>query len=154
MFKNKIFYESNKFDLELIKNKRVVFTNGCFDIIHPGHLSYLYRSSNEGDVLIVGVNSDSSVKINKGDSRPINGVFQRAEVLSYFSFIDYVIVFNEETPIDLIKFLNPNVLVKGSDYSVNQIIGADHVMKIGGYVKTLDFIDGYSSSNIIKKINK
>ena len=154
MFKNKIFYESNQFDLNLVKNKRIVFTNGCFDIIHPGHLSYLYQARKEGDVLIVGVNSDSSVKINKGDSRPINNIFQRTEVLSYLNFIDFIIVFNEETPINLIKFINPSVLIKGSDYSVNEIVGADHVRKMGGYVKTLNFIDGYSSSQIIKKISK
>ena len=88
MFKKKIFQNFNEFNLKLLKDKQIVFTNGCFDIIHPGHLSYLYQSSLEGDILIVGLNSDSSVKINKGDNRPINNTFQRASVLSYLSFID------------------------------------------------------------------
>jgi len=154
MFKKKIFQNFNEFNLKLLKDKQIVFTNGCFDIIHPGHLSYLYQSSLEGDILIVGLNSDSSVKINKGDNRPINNTIQRASVLSYLSFIDYIIIFEDKTPINLIKALNPHILIKGSDYLLDEIVGAKHVISNGGDVKTIDLIEGYSSSKIIDKINE
>jgi len=152
MFEEKIIKKINEFNFDLL-NKNIVFTNGCFDIIHPGHLNYLYKSSLEGELLIVGLNSDSSVKLNKGDNRPINSSEQRSAVLSFFNFIDYIIIFEEETPLNLIKKINPDILVKGSDYALEDIVGANHVINNGGSVKTLDFIDGFSSSGIIKKIN-
>lgn len=152
MFKNKIVFGLENFKLDLIGDKKVVFTNGCFDIIHPGHLNYLYRASREGEILVVGINSDKSVKANKGDSRPINNIHQRAEVLSYLNFIDYIIVFDEKTPLKLIEAIEPDILVKGGDYLIDQIVGSEYVLNIGGEVKTLDFIDGYSSSEIIKKL--
>lgn len=154
MFGNKIFFTIDDFKLDLIEDKKVVFTNGCFDIIHPGHLNYLYRASMEGEVLVVGINSDKSVKANKGNSRPINNICQRAEVLSYLNFIDYLIVFEDETPLRLIKAVKPDILIKGGDYLVDQIVGSDYVLETGGEVKTLEFIDGYSSSKIISSLSK
>jgi len=130
----------------------VIFTNGCFDIIHHGHIAYLNEAKSLGDYLVVGLNSDSSVKQLKGNDRPINNEQDRKFVLENIKAVDEVIIFSEETPLSLIKKIRPNVLVKGGDWAENQIIGADFVKSIGGQVKSLKFIDGPSTTKIIEKI--
>lgn len=134
--------------------KKIVFTNGCFDILHAGHVSYLQKASRLGDILIVGVNSDNSIKKIKGKNRPINNESDRIKVLSELNSISYVILFNDETPIDLIKQISPDVLVKGADYSLDDVVGKDYVIKNGGSVKLIDFVEGKSTSSLIKKITK
>ncbi|MHA4896115.1 D-glycero-beta-D-manno-heptose 1-phosphate adenylyltransferase [Pedobacter sp. PWIIR3] len=147
-------------DLELVKKrwedegKKVVFTNGCFDIIHPGHLSYLSEAASYGDVLIVGLNTDRSVKELKGENRPINDEFSRAQLLASMFFIDAVVLFDEGTPAELIRIVEPDVLVKGGDYTIETIVGAKQVLEKGGEVKVLGFLPGYSSTSIIEKIRK
>jgi len=136
----------------LRKNKKVVFTNGCFDIIHIGHARYLKEAKDCGDILVVGLNSDESVKRLKGNSRPIISENDRAEMLSHLESVDFVIIFNEETPLNLIKKVKPDVLVKGGDWKIDQIVGSQLVLKNGGEVKSLSFIDGISTSKIIEKI--
>ncbi|MCT4614432.1 MAG: D-glycero-beta-D-manno-heptose 1-phosphate adenylyltransferase [Marinifilaceae bacterium] len=134
------------------KDEKVVFTNGCFDLVHRGHIEYLAKAADIGTKLIVGLNSDASVKNLKGESRPINDEDSRAELLAAFSFIDMVIIFDEETPLELIQYISPKYLVKGSDYKVEEIVGYDHVKRNGGDIITMNFLSGYSSTNIIKKI--
>lgn len=134
------------------KGKRIVFTNGCFDILHAGHVSYLSQAKKIGDVLCVGVNSDASVRAIKGTSRPINRLKDRMEVLASLGCVDVVCAFNQTTPLELIKLLRPHVLVKGADWSAKDIIGADVVKSYGGSVKTLAFKKGYSTTALIKKI--
>ncbi len=131
---------------------KVVFTNGCFDIIHKGHVDYLSRASSLGDRMIIGLNTDKSVGDLKGPNRPVQDERSRAEILASMFFVDAVVLFDEETPYELINFLKPDILVKGSDYSIDKIVGADVVMANGGRVETMDFIDGYSTTNIINKI--
>jgi rfaE bifunctional protein nucleotidyltransferase chain/domain len=133
---------------------KIVFTNGVFDIIHRGHVEYLIDAKSHGDVLIVGVNSDSSVKSIKGDSRPVNNENDRAFVLLNLKPVDYVVIFEEDTPINLIKSIRPNVLVKGGDWKVKDIAGSDIVLSDGGQVFSLKFINNYSTTAIIKKINE
>jgi len=128
-------------------NKRIVFTNGCFDIIHKGHVRYLRQAKSLGDILIVGLNSDSSVRRIK-PGRPINHEDDRAEVLSSFEMVDYVVIFEEDTPYELIKFLRPHILVKGGDWKVEDIVGSDLVEK----AISLPYIEGVSTTEIIKKI--
>lgn len=135
-------------------NKKIVFTNGCFDIIHAGHILYLEEARSLGDVLVIGLNSDKSVKRLKGKDRPINSVEDRALVLSALSMVDYVVVFEEDTPYKLIKNIKPDILVKGGDWSVEDIIGADIVLATGGVVKSLSYKEGRSSSEIISKMRK
>lgn len=142
---------------ELIKSwqnqgEKVVFSNGCFDILHLGHIDYLEKARSLGDRLVIGLNSDSSVKKLKGDSRPINNEEARGRMLAALSFVDGIAVFGEDTPKELIEYLLPNILVKGSDYSVENIVGAKSVIANGGEVKTIDLVNGYSTSNIIDKI--
>lgn len=136
-----------------MKNK-IVFTNGCFDIIHAGHIHLLSSASNLGDRLIVGLNSDRSVKRIKGDSRPIQTQDSRKLILESFRFVDEVRIFNEDDPLALIKEIKPNILVKGGDYSLQEIIGANFVLSYGGEVEIIDYIDGYSSTNIIDESGK
>ena len=136
------------------KGERIVFTNGCFDIIHMGHVDYLEKARNLGDHLVVGLNTDSSVSRFKGSNRPIQDQRSRARVMASFQFVDMVVLFDEDTPKDLISSLVPDVLVKGSDYLAENIVGADVVKNAGGEVKTLDFIPGYSTSKVIEKIRK
>lgn len=136
------------------KGKRIVFTNGCFDILHIGHITYLRKARQFGDVLIVGINSDASVKRLKGDDRPVNNLSDRAEMLAAMDFVDYVIPFEEDTPKKLIDQVRPDVLVKGGDYSPDNIVGADTVIQHGGKVEVIPFVDGHSTSAIIKKIQK
>lgn len=133
-------------------NKKVVFTNGCFDILHVGHIRYLEEASKLGDVLVVGLNSDESVRRLKGPDRPINTERERGEVLCALRSVDYVIVFEEDTPYELIRSFEPDVLVKGGDYAIDQIVGRDIVENKGGKVVVLPFVEGKSTTNIITKI--
>ena len=133
---------------------RIVFTNGCFDILHPGHLSYLQKARSLGDVLIVGINSDRSVKELKGNLRPIFDQEERCELLSGLESVNFVTIFDESTPRDLIKVILPDVLVKGGDWSLEQIVGREEVEASGGRVVSLPFEEGYSSSAIIQRILK
>jgi len=132
--------------------KRVVFTNGCFDILHAGHVIYLTEAKSLGDLLVVGLNSDSSIKRLKGENRPVVPEEERAAVLSGLESVDYIVVFTEDTPYNAIKALQPNILVKGGDWSPDQIVGYDVVLKNGGEVKSLSFVNGLSTTNIITKI--
>lgn len=134
------------------KGKRIVFTNGCFDIIHLGHIKYLSKAKKLGDVLVVGLNSDSSVRAIKGRSRPINNERDRAKVLASLNFIDYVTVFNESTPERLIKKLRPDVLVKGADWKARDIVGKKFVKSYGGKVARVPFVRGYSTTSIINRV--
>lgn len=136
------------------EGKKVVFTNGCFDIIHPGHISYLSEAAGYGDVLVVGLNTDRSVKALKGEQRPINNELSRSQLLASMFFVDAVVFFDEDTPLELISLVEPDVLVKGGDYSVDTIVGARQVLDRGGEVKVLDFLPGYSSTAIIEKIKR
>ncbi len=140
-------------DLKL-KKLDIVFTNGCFDIIHPGHIHILQEAKSHGDILIVGLNSDRSVKNLKGKSRPINMESDRIKILSYIKHVDYVIVFNEDTPKELIELIEPNFLVKGGDYNKSEIVGADLVEKNKGSVIIIDLLGGYSTSSIIDRLEK
>ena len=135
------------------EGKKTVFTNGCFDILHLGHVDYLEKARNFGDKLILGLNTDSSVKRqNKSPERPINNEYSRARILASLFFVDLVVLFNQDTPYDIISDLMPAVLVKGDDYSVDTIVGADIVMKNGGEVKTIPLVKGYSTTSIINKL--
>ena len=131
--------------------QNVVFTNGCFDIIHAGHIDYLSKARNLGDVLVVGLNSDESVRRLKGPQRPINDVDARSKVLASLFFVDYVIVFEEDTPLNLIKSVRPDILVKGGDYTRDMVVGADFVESYGGKVVILPFLKGYSTTSILNK---
>lgn len=133
---------------------KVVFTNGCFDIVHLGHIDYLEKAAALGNKLIVGLNTDNSVTQLKGPSRPINEEYARARMLAAFAFVDAVVLFADDTPLKLIEQITPDILVKGNDYSVDQIVGAKHVMANGGEVKTVDLVAGFSTSNLIDKIQK
>lgn len=133
---------------------KVVFTNGCFDIVHLGHIDYLEKAAALGNKLIVGLNTDNSVTQLKGTSRPINEEYARARMLAAFAFVDAVVLFADDTPLKLIEQITPDILVKGNDYSVDQIVGAKHVMANGGEVKTVDLVAGFSTSNLIDKIQK
>lgn len=136
------------------KDLKVVFTNGCFDILHLGHVDYLEKAASKGDKLIVAVNADASVSKLKGPTRPVNSEHARARIIAALSFVDAVVVFSEDTPLSVIKQLIPDVLVKGSDYKISNIVGADIVMQNGGKVETVELVDGYSTTNIIDKINE
>ncbi|EOR94849.1 ADP-heptose synthase [Arcticibacter svalbardensis MN12-7] len=134
--------------------KKIVFTNGCFDLLHLGHIDYLAKAAALGNKLIIGLNTDSSVSRIKGPSRPITDQNSRAALLASLFFVDAVVLFDESTPADLISAITPDVLVKGADYTVEQIVGADIVLANGGEVKTIPFLDGYSTSSIERKIRE
>jgi len=136
------------------EGKRVVFTNGVFDLLHIGHITYMAKAAELGDKLVIGLNSDSSVKRIKGEDRPVNDQNSRAALLAALFFVDAIVVFEEDTPINVITSLMPDILVKGADYSIENIVGAKDVMANGGEVKTIDFVEGYSSTSIIKKIRE
>jgi rfaE bifunctional protein nucleotidyltransferase chain/domain len=136
------------------EGKRVVFTNGVFDLLHIGHITYMAKAAELGDKLVIGLNSDSSVKRIKGEDRPVNDQNSRAALLAALFFVDAIVVFEEDTPINVITSLMPDILVKGADYSIENIVGAKEVMANGGEVKTIDFVEGYSSTSIIKKIRE
>ncbi len=135
------------------KGKKIVFTNGCFDIIHAGHVEYLGKAKQLGDYLFLGLNSDASVRRLKGEGRPINNEDDRATVIDALKPIDYVVLFEEDTPFNLVKEIVPHILVKGGDYKAEDIVGYDIVTKNGGEVITVSFVDGKSTTNIINKIN-
>ncbi|MFA5389356.1 MAG: D-glycero-beta-D-manno-heptose 1-phosphate adenylyltransferase [Candidatus Omnitrophota bacterium] len=134
------------------KNKKIVFTNGCFDILHAGHVSYLAKAKSLGDILVIGLNSDRSVKKLKGKSRPVISQKYRALLLAALEAVDFVVVFGEPTPLKLIKAVRPDVLVKGGDWKKENIVGAEFVGSYGGKVKSLSYIKGLSTRGIISKI--
>jgi rfaE bifunctional protein nucleotidyltransferase chain/domain len=144
-----------------LKNNKIVFTNGCFDILHTGHVTYLAKSADLGTKLIVAINTDASVKrLGKGDDRPVNPEEARAFVLSALGFIDMVVLFDNDTPLEMIQALKPDVLVKGADYDPNEtdstskkyIVGSDIVKKYGGTVEAISLVDGFSTTGIINKL--
>jgi rfaE bifunctional protein nucleotidyltransferase chain/domain len=135
-------------------DQKIVFTNGCFDLLHLGHIDYLSKAADLGTKLIIGLNSDSSTKNLKGPARPITDELSRAALLASLFFVDAVILFDEETPLNLITRIKPDVLVKGADYTLDQIVGADLVISNGGIVKTIEFLPGYSTTTIEQKIKK
>lgn len=132
--------------------KKVVFTNGCFDLLHLGHIDYLSKAADMGDKLVIGLNSDASASALKGPGRPITDQLSRSLMLASFSFVDAVVIFDEPTPLHLIELVRPDILVKGADYSIEQIVGADLVLQYGGEVKTIEYLSGYSTTLIEKKI--
>jgi D-glycero-beta-D-manno-heptose 1-phosphate adenylyltransferase len=134
------------------KDKKIVFTNGCFDILHRGHVTYLNEAKKLGDLLVLGVNSDASVKRLKGPERPINSENDRSFVLSQLKAVDFTEIFTEDTPLNLILKIKPQVLVKGGDWKIDQIVGAKEVISSGGNFFSLNFVDGYSTTSIIHKI--
>ncbi|MBO4581922.1 MAG: D-glycero-beta-D-manno-heptose 1-phosphate adenylyltransferase [Bacteroidales bacterium] len=136
------------------EGKRLVFTNGCFDLVHRGHLVYLAQAAEKGDKLIIGLNSDASVRCIKGEHRPVTDEYSRAYLLASLFFVDAVILFDELTPYELIQRVQPDVLVKGSDYKPEDIVGADIVLAKGGEVTTIHFLPGYSTTSIIEKIQQ
>jgi rfaE bifunctional protein nucleotidyltransferase chain/domain len=134
------------------EGQKVVFTNGVFDLLHTGHITYLAKAAELGDKLIIGLNADSSVKRIKGEDRPVNHQNGRAMLLAALFFVDAIVIFEEDTPHKLITALLPDILVKGADYEIENIVGAKEVLANGGEVKTISFVDGYSSTSIINKI--
>ncbi len=136
------------------QGKKIVFTNGCFDILHRGHVTYLAEARKLGDLLVIGLNSDASVKRLKGEERPINNEQDRQYVLSQLKSVDFVEIFTEDTPLNLILKINPQVLVKGGDWKIDQIVGGKEVLAQGGDVFSLNFVDGYSTTSTIHKIQK
>lgn len=141
-------------DLMRTNKQSIVFTNGCFDLLHPGHIDYLQKAKTLGDVLIVALNSDDSVRQIKGESRPVNSLNDRIAMLAALECVDFVTSFQEDTPYYLIDAIKPDILVKGGDYTKDEIVGADIVEDNGGELKILDFLPGYSSSDLIKRIQK
>jgi rfaE bifunctional protein nucleotidyltransferase chain/domain len=137
------------------KNKKIVFTNGVFDLLHLGHIDYLSQASDMGDILIIGVNTDASVRrLNKGPDRPINNEEQRCHLLAALSFVDAIILFDEDTPLELIRKIKPRVLVKGGDYKPEQIVGSDIVLASGGLVHSIPLLAGYSTTLTEERLKK
>lgn len=149
---NKKLIERNNLNSVLNKyreeNKKIVFTNGCFDILHRGHVEYLQKARELGDLLILGLNSDDSVKRLKGNDRPINNEIDRAIVLAALECINYISIFDEDTPLELIKIVKPDILVKGGDYKIENVVGREYSKE----TVLIEFVDGYSTTNIIKKL--
>lgn len=136
-----------------LNGRRIVFTNGCFDILHPGHVDYLTQARDLGDILVLGLNSDDSVKRqNKGPDRPINTQEARAKVLAGLGCVDAIVYFNEDTPLELIKKVQPDFLVKGGDWKLEQIVGHDIVTAKGGKVLTIPFLEGFSTTGLVNKL--
>lgn len=152
----KIWQMGEEFNRQLavwrFHEQKIVFTNGCFDIVHLGHIDYLAKAADAGSLLIVGLNTDESVKRIKGKSRPIIDQHSRAMALAALSYVGAVVYFDEDTPYELIKDVQPDVLVKGKDYKPEDIVGSDIVMAKGGEILTIDLVEGFSTSNIIEKI--
>ncbi len=138
--------------LDKLKNKKIVFTNGCFDILHIGHAKYLKESKKYGDILIVGLNSDSSVKRLKGESRPINNEHDRAALLDELKSVDYVVVFEEDSPVNLLNIIKPDIYTKGADYTLETLPEAPVVLGYGGRVEFISFVEGKSTTNVVKNI--
>ncbi len=136
------------------QDKKVVFTNGCFDLIHLGHIEYLSKAADFGDVLIVGINTDASVENLKGKGRPIQNETARYNIIAALHFVDVVIPFHQETPLTLIQALQPDILVKGKDYDIKDIVGADFVVSNGGSVFNIELTPGYSTTTLIEKISE
>ncbi len=137
---------------EIRKGKKIVFTNGCFDLLHVGHIRYLQQAKAQGDILVVALNTDLSVQKLKGPSRPLQNENDRTEIMAALACVDFATLFGEETPLEIIKELNPDVLVKGGDYKIPEIVGSDYVLSRGGQVKSLEFVDGKSTTNIVNKL--
>lgn len=156
--KNKIILNKRKLKRVVsgLKNKgaRVVFTNGCFDILHLGHIKYLSLAKRQGDYLIVAVNSDASVRKIKGNKRPITNAKERLEILASLEMVDMVTLFNQTTPLELIKSLRPDIIVKGADWKLDDIVGAKFVKGYGGKISRIAFLKGHSTTKLIKKIAK
>ena len=156
----KTHFSEKIFDLDSISEKvnnwksknHIVFTNGCFDILHLGHIDYLFKASKLGDKLIVGLNTDKSIQHIKGENRPIQNESSRASILASLSCVDAVVLFHQDTPKQLIELIQPNTLVKGADYKIEDIVGSDFVIANGGSVETIPFLKGYSTSHIINSI--
>lgn len=142
----------NLLNIWKFKDNKIVFTNGCFDLIHRGHIEYLAKAANLGDILIIGVNTDKSTKKLKGNKRPLQDEYSRSLILSSLHFVNNVILFDDDTPYELIKFIQPDILVKGSNYKAEEIVGNDIVKAKGGEIITIDFIEGFSTTNIINKL--
>jgi D-glycero-beta-D-manno-heptose 1-phosphate adenylyltransferase len=134
------------------RQRRIVFTNGCFDILHLGHIDYLAKARALGDLLVIGLNTDASVRRIKGSGRPVNNQYARSILLASMSFVDAIVLFDEDTPYHLIQKIQPQILVKGTDYKPDEIVGADIVRANGGRVVTIDFLEGYSTSSIITRL--
>ena len=139
---------------ERLHQQKIVFTNGCFDILHRGHVTYLAQARQMGDLLVVGLNSDASVRRLKGPERPVNDEQSRALLLAALEMVDYVVLFEEDTPYNLILKVKPDLLVKGGDYDIDNIVGADFVRQRGGEVRTIPFVQGVSSSSIIDHLKQ
>jgi rfaE bifunctional protein nucleotidyltransferase chain/domain len=137
-----------------LKDDKIVFTNGCFDLLHPGHILYLEEAARQGNRLVIGLNSDASVRRLKGESRPVNTGNDRALMLAALHFTDAVIFFDEDTPLELIRLVKPDVLVKGADYKEDDVVGADFVKNNAGQIMLIPFVEGYSSTATIEKIKK
>jgi rfaE bifunctional protein nucleotidyltransferase chain/domain len=157
LIRNKIFTLEN-LQKQILRwqlfDRKLVFTNGCFDILHQGHLEVLSHAATLGDILIVGVNSDRSVTALKGPHRPVNDETFRSLMLASLTIVDVVIIFDQDTPLELIKAIRPGILVKGGDYKIDQIAGAREVLEYGGEVKLVPLIDGYSTTALINKIQR
>lgn len=134
--------------------RKIVFTNGCFDLLHVGHVRYLQEARRLGDLLVVGVNSDASTKRLKGPTRPIQNENDRAEILAALACVDYTVVFEEDTPAELIRRVKPDILVKGGDWKIDRIVGGDFVQSYGGEVMSLQFVDGKSTTKLIEKAQR
>ncbi|MDR1792089.1 MAG: D-glycero-beta-D-manno-heptose 1-phosphate adenylyltransferase [Bacteroidales bacterium] len=155
--KRKIFNSKDDFDRTQFvhnQNDKLVFTNGCFDILHRGHVEYLAKAANMGTSLVIGLNTDTSVRKLKGADRPINDQYSRAFLLAAMEFVAAVVLFDEDTPYQLIKICQPDILVKGADYQINNIVGADIVTQRGGQIKTIEFVEGFSTTSVLEKIKK
>ncbi|WP_439880909.1 D-glycero-beta-D-manno-heptose 1-phosphate adenylyltransferase [Pontibacter sp. MBLB2868] len=136
------------------QGQKIVFTNGCFDLLHLGHVDYLEKARQLGDKLVLGLNTDASISRIKGPSRPLQDELSRARVMASLLFVDAVVLFDNDTPLELIKAVQPDILVKGDDYNVEQIVGHEVVMASGGEVKTVPLVKGYSTTNIVRKIEE
>lgn len=152
--KNKIVSLSDFTQLQqsTLTGKKIVFTNGCFDILHPGHTDYLQKAKALGDILVVGLNTDESIQRLKGPTRPIQNLKARALIMSALAAVDYIISFDDDTPLYLIKNIKPSILIKGGDYTEDTIVGANEVKMNGGKIEIIPFLTGYSTSNIVEKI--
>ena len=139
---------------EELHRQKIVFTNGCFDLLHVGHVTYLAQAKALGDVLVIGLNTDASVRRLKGPNRPVNAQDARALVLAALESVDYVVFFDEDTPYNIITQVKPDILVKGGDYQIDNIVGGDFVRSRGGQVLTIPFVDGFSTSNILEQIKE
>jgi len=158
LIRSRIIYQKEDLDKTLarwkFREKKVVFTNGCFDILHRGHIEYLAKAAALGDFLVVGLNSDASVRRLKGPERPVTDEESRALALASLRFVERVVLFTEDTPYELIRYIKPQVLVKGGDYQPQQIVGYDIVKHNGGKVITIDFVEGFSTTALIEKLKK